>query len=303
MLRYLNSSELSSVLVSKDNGENWDIPDEYTELFISYLYFSVDNTLFAQNFVWDKNKRYCVKSTDNGLTWKRLEFNGEEILSTDICRTRSENLFIINNNDIIRSNDLGESWSVCSEDKSYFGTNFKDVSSIFGDETSDLVYVYGKSIEDQNKLVVSFDAGRTWKDITVNLNDNNFTRIDQIRTTSENECYLLLHEGSTDMSSIVYSIPIPTGCDELAIREASVSISPNPADRNVKIKYNLSAPGNVIIDIYTSAGNPAGSYNTGWKDEGLNNYIVQLSDFPSGTYYYKVRCSGHVIDGSFVVRK
>ena len=79
--------------------------------------------------------------------------------------------------------------------------------------------------------------------------------------------------------------------------------APNPAEQTVNIEYTLATPGNVSIEVYTSAGSPAGSFDAGWQEEGGNNYIIPLSNFPSGSYYYKVRCGKQLVNGSFIVRK
>ncbi len=87
------------------------------------------------------------------------------------------------------------------------------------------------------------------------------------------------------------------------ILETYVSVSPNPGSGSFHLAFGLKQSSPVEIKIYNSAGYEVFSKDIGFLNNGSHNYPVQLSNLPSGSYFYELSAGSEKLAGSFVIAK
>ena len=102
-----DSTTNTVILHSGDRGQNWvtlPVPDDFSESYIQ-ITFSNENDGFITN-----GDGVTSVSSDGGQTWSDpVEHEGYQI-RMPACAKGSETIFARNNNEIIRSDDWGETW-------------------------------------------------------------------------------------------------------------------------------------------------------------------------------------------------
>ena len=102
-----DSTTNTVILHSGDRGQNWvtlPVPDDFSESYIR-ITFSNENDGFITN-----GDGVTSVSSDGGQTWSDpVEHEGYQI-RMPACAKGSETIFARNNNEIIRSDDWGETW-------------------------------------------------------------------------------------------------------------------------------------------------------------------------------------------------
>lgn len=95
-------------LYSSDRGENWEtlaVPEDYW--FSNRINFTFTN---EQNGIISNGYGLTTTTTDGGETWDEPQQNDEYLIRGIKCAKGTETIFAHNNNEIIRSDDFGETW-------------------------------------------------------------------------------------------------------------------------------------------------------------------------------------------------
>ena len=116
-----DSTTNTVILHSSDRGQNWvtlPVPDDFSESYIR-ITFSNENDGFITN-----GDGVTSVSSDGGQTWSDpVEHEGYQI-RMPACAKGSETIFARNNNEIIRSDDWGETWYSQGEPTNAFVKSF-----------------------------------------------------------------------------------------------------------------------------------------------------------------------------------
>ncbi|HEX5026576.1 MAG TPA: T9SS type A sorting domain-containing protein [Agriterribacter sp.] len=98
-----------------------------------------------------------------------------------------------------------------------------------------------------------------------------------------------------------YSNPDSTISGRTSGPGISSSVSPNPANSNTTIKFDLKKSGTTLINIYDKNGRKTGSYSLGSLEPGAYYYKISVLNLLSGIYiYHIISSSGETGNGRFV---
>lgn len=93
--------------------------------------------------------------------------------------------------------------------------------------------------------------------------------------------------------------------DNLTQEDGTIKTYPNPFEEHITIDFNVTKPGNVVLEIYNQDGRPVtiladkflapGQYSETWDGSDFNG-----NQLPSGIYYYKLHTESQFGTGRMV---
>ncbi len=95
----------------------------------------------------------------------------------------------------------------------------------------------------------------------------------------------------------------PASVGEPSQTESIVSISPNPASGQSHIHFVLPASEYVSLNIFNALGENVQSLALGNLSSGSNDYLLDLSKLPTGSYTYQLHEGEQIETGRIVVLK
>lgn len=67
---------------------------------------------------------------------------------------------------------------------------------------------------------------------------------------------------------------------------------PNPFSASTTINYTLGQEGSAILTLFDAKGTPLRVLEDGYRKRGAHSVTVDLSDLPSGIYFYRLTAQG-----------
>lgn len=114
--------------------------------------------------------------------------------------------------------------------------------------------------------------------------------------------YLAFHHNAYDMDVLhltdfvlEYGAAQTVADDEA---DLEVGLYPNPVINDARLQFNLKQPGQVKWQLYDVAGKLRQTQKVYFAKGGLNHLFLQLTDIPSGIYFYSL-----TVDNQNVTRK
>lgn len=153
-----NERNTNKIIFFSDEGIAQDslIPQYYPDNLhnmINAIYFR--DRKHALMIVSDMFYSYLYKSTNGGITWKKINIDDRVYSSTGIFYHHPTNRWIIGGQQILASTDDGESWNVVSQ---------LPVAQIIAADSSTSFGVFGDTpAEYRNLIAKSTDAGYSWQ--------------------------------------------------------------------------------------------------------------------------------------------
>ncbi|MCT4640428.1 MAG: S8 family serine peptidase [Bacteroidales bacterium] len=88
---------------------------------------------------------------------------------------------------------------------------------------------------------------------------------------------------------------------QLSANNAIISVSPNPADNNIDIRYRVDNTQSAYIRI---VGHSSRSVSNNYRlDTELNKMTINIGDYPNGFYSVMLICNGKIVDIETVIKK
>ena len=81
----------------------------------------------------------------------------------------------------------------------------------------------------------------------------------------------------------------------------SISVYPNPTDQEVNITFNSKFNESIIIHIYDAVGKEVYT-DTKTCIKGVNNFKIDISEYPKGMYFCKLIGSKANCSEKFVIK-
>ena len=78
---------------------------------------------------------------------------------------------------------------------------------------------------------------------------------------------------------------------------------PNPFNPSTKIKYSISAGGNVSLKIYDMLGQEIKTLVEKYQNEGVYEVSFASENFTSGVYFYRLEINGFKDSKKFILLK
>lgn len=140
------------LLCSKNGGENWQAFSFDSDLFYLRIFFLNKNVAFLVGS--QENKGLILKSTDGGISWRKLGVEAFDSLFDIQFINDRQGWIIGSSGTILRTNDGGENWKTSKID------GVKDLEAFgFKDELN------GWATENK-KVYRTLDGGITWSDVS-----------------------------------------------------------------------------------------------------------------------------------------
>ena len=94
-----------------------------------------------------------------------------------------------------------------------------------------------------------------------------------------------------------------TNINELSNNPFSIKVYPNPAQEWTRIQYTLSKTSDMHLEIYSAAGQLLLQKDMLNSTQGRHDYFWDLSEVPSGVYYYRLYSEEAISSGKISVVK
>jgi hypothetical protein len=82
-----------------------------------------------------------------------------------------------------------------------------------------------------------------------------------------------------------------------------VSNYPNPFNSSTVLKFKLKSDSAPFLTVYNIKGEAVIERDIGKMTKGINTYKLDFGDFQSGTYFYRLKSDGLVLNGKFLYLK
>ena len=227
---------------------------------------------------------YTYKSTDDCKTWNKVteEYSGFSYDSGRLfISDKYGNLYVktgVSNDTtsiLKRSTNGGESWEEIHSnnwDESYAELLHYSRGLV---STNDGIY-----LATRKNIYFSSDQGDSWIKQNSGLPEGG--EISSITTNPQGDIFVGLY------AYPVYRHLNPNNVEEDIAEIKDISISPNPASKNISLTCNFERSGKASIQLFNATGNEVKNFGNFHLSSGENQISLDVSDFVPGAYYLKI---------------
>ena len=284
----------SGLYISEDAGLHWSpagngLPEE--------RFFTMDVSEADPDYVF-VGCYYLFRTINGGETWDQLSMPPGSYVEDIVCDPFNPNIVYLSIilGRIYKSWDAGQTWNDITNNLPY-DYNYMRFSGVAVNPLNpENIYIsshhYG--------IFQSHNGGDSWEPFSEGLNTEYSGGITIIDPTDTNRIYL-----ATDQQSC-WSITRTTSSidDDITLPGAfSVSNYPNPFNASTTIRYNLSEPSYVTIDIYDVLGRKVEMLVEQYQQAGCHKVSWNADDNTSGIYFYKIQAGNHSESKKMVLLK
>jgi photosystem II stability/assembly factor-like uncharacterized protein len=258
---------------SDDYGQTWsNVLDTYNSEVINEIVYNSEGTLYAGSISYFLESPGGVyRSDDNGITWN-LYCLDYHYVSSLIINSEDE-LFVgtrghayYGGGRVLKSIDDGLTWTI-----KYDNNLIESMAiNIFGD----IALGCDSQEGEPGGILISYDSGESWEDITNNLPTQAF---DQVTFSPDNYLYTVTH-----FEDRLFKTDTPVGISESPKLNGlnHFRIFPNPASSYINIYLNDTKKNGIAISDIT--GNLV--YNL-TINHNCNLISVNIENLKSGLYF------------------
>lgn len=252
---------------SVNGGNSWSISAQIENSGFTSVFFLNSNTGYVAGLAGN-----YYKSIDGGLTWNSKPTDATKNFYS--VQFVNENIGFITggwvSSTVMKSNDGGESWN------NLFGgaAGVRLFSGSFIDEFNG--YVCGR----YGTIMKTEDGGSSWQTensgVNVSLNSIHFINQQTAYAVGENG-KIISTVSVIGINQIGTNIP-----NEFSLEQNY----PNPFNPATKIKFSIAVPGFVTIALYNIMGEEIKNLVSQHMNPGIYETELNVSELPSGTYFY-----------------
>ncbi|MFH1195561.1 MAG: T9SS type A sorting domain-containing protein [bacterium] len=255
--------------------------------------------------------RLLLRSSDNGKTWE--EINSPCTIHNLDFRYRSEQEIIVaNEHALYRSNNSGNSWNQVFESS---GIELMDLSYSSTNNEIILAGVSCSTLISAVILIFSIDDGYSWYSKVAGEGSGIVMDFD-----ADNNLYLGQSLGS-GVCKISHEILVNIDKEE-SLELTMIALSqnyPNPFNPTTKIKYTIplnpplspfikggndfSREGLVTLKIFDVLGREITTLVNDYKSPGTYEVEFDGGNFPSGVYFYQLKCGNFTETKKIILMK
>jgi photosystem II stability/assembly factor-like uncharacterized protein len=277
------NSKIARLFKSTDQGISWNCTYLDTNLIsaaIDVCFIAQDTGFITGAYIspgFNKMMSAVVKTTDGGLSWKRVFVDSViggriwkiQALSSQVLFGSIEPYYNSDTVAMIKSTDGGNSWAV-------IGTGFRSPAHI----TQGVGFInekHGWIGGQYHGLYETWDGGQTW--ISVNFGDdfNRFFVLDEKH----------VYAGGKEIYFYGGQLPWPPlGVDQYQNTPPHIlyPVTPNPAGGKVKIEFDLLCSTNVLLQVASIDSKRSWQIDSRRLPAGHYTYYWDGSDAPAGNY-------------------
>lgn len=273
----------NGIILKTTNGNNWQVISSPTDKKLNAimgLYNNGEGLIIGDGVI--------LRTTNSGDTWSIVYNNpGQEIYSITSSGANARCFAAGANGFMVTSTNNGVTWSQI--DLGITNTLY-DVLGVW--ETT--VLACGTN----GILLKSTNQGNTWR--IENSSTSNTLRSLQMVTPARAAAV-------GDYSTVVRNENIFTGISQLSsIIPSEFNLSqnyPNPFNPETKIKFNLKARGDVLLEVYSSARELISTLVKSNLNAGEYEYTWNAVNYPSGIYFYRLQTEGFIDTKKMILLK
>ena len=268
-------SQWGGIYVTSDGGDTWTVAST-NYMGAQDAFYANSTTLFAVG-----NNQNIYKSSDGGDTWT-FSFQGPDGGANQYINLGV--FFIDANNGVVTSEDGayfvttdgGDSWTnetIVGQSGLMRGVYMFDVDDIYVCATP-------------GEVLSTTDGGSNWTSEYYDFNPSFY----KIEFTSDGTGFVC-GSGSTG-GTILKMNPNGLGIEEVAVN--SWNVFPTPSNDYVNVKFELSAEGNVNVNIINTIGQVVLTENL-MSTMGQQELRLNLSTLAEGSYILSLELNGEII--------
>lgn len=100
-----------------------------------------------------------------------------------------------------------------------------------------------------------------------------------------------------------FSVDTGVGLDEISVEENSFEVFPNPVANTSTVSFNLKQSGNVIVELYNSAGKRVMQIANGTFNAGQNKVNLNSNELDNGIYFISIKTADQTMTGKIAIMK
>jgi photosystem II stability/assembly factor-like uncharacterized protein len=322
-----NAISSKELYKTEDGGKNWDLlsvqAEDVSRVKMLDLFFLDENTGYI---VGEYN--LILKTSDGGLTWKLMFSSNDYFLHFQSILFLNESVgYALAGGDwskgiVFKTIDGGENWMdvyesedpdqrlqsfhFCDQDVGYVVGNEGIILSTYdggntwvvqhsnslSDLTSVLVLDQKNTIiaGEKGTLMATDDGGKSWHQLDIGLDlEIDFSNI---CLNNKKDVFVIGNHGAIikNGSPILSSVESPVISGDFASNSPILYPSyPNPFNLSSTIKYDLQKSSDVVLKIYSIAGQELETLVNGFQVSGMHDITWQPKGLASGIYLYRLQ--------------
>ncbi len=282
------SSEISSIYFPDENN-GWAVSynqilnttDGGSRWYLFNVGIGNSNTYYTVFFRNTKigfigGNGFILKTSDGGNSWAKANGTIKDICSISFSDSLNGTA-ISNGGAIFKTNDGGDSWVIIQDG------NYQNYFSSVCYRDSKHGIIVGK----YGIMLYTNNGGNSW----VQGDNPTVTSLNSIFFTNStsgwivgNNGTILKYNGQNNLSSI-YNKPQAISLNKFYLSQNYL----NPFNPSTKIEYKITSPGIVKITIYDILGEKIKTIIDEYKSSGNYSLTINLSNYSSGVYFYKIQ--------------
>lgn len=274
------------IIQTTDGGVNWN----------TQLYDYDEPQLFAIHF-YDANNGYAVgdagtifHTTNGGATWTE-QSSGALAHLRGVYATSPDTAWVVGQEMLLlRTTNGGTTWDSVHTGSPYSFSKIQFVNSQTG-------WIAGGNVS--NGLILhTTDGGQTWN----SQNTGSAKFLYSLHFTDPDTGWAVGYDGT-----IIHTTTGGTGIveldrDDVTSQQVTLSSAPNPFTRQTRMRYNLTEPSTIQLNVYNALGELITTVHDGYQNAGVHTVTWYAQDrngkqLPTGVYYVVLRAkhNGHIL--------
>lgn len=273
-------------LMTSVNGTDWNAVPFFISQQVKSMDFRENNFVLTTGFQFQ-----CIyNSSDTGKTWNHTNGNGNFL--TCIAFHPNGKLYGIipnsNSASLRESTDYGQNWNVCYWTSDVNTVGFDAVGNVLVGFMADGIAKYDTVLS----MLTFYNQG---------LPDKCVNRICVNPIMSSITIFCCTNSGVYSSNNYWMGMPDHTGIDEAI----NIRNYPNPCTSMTTIEFDLPEfQGNTLmLSIYNSTGTLLAEEPCRINRVVINSVRFNVTRFPAGVYYYRVRAGKYDVVRKMVVEK
>jgi len=274
------------IINTTDGGSNWYLVNP--SVYNTYTYYTV---LFRNKDVgFIGGNGFILKSTDGGNSWDSTSGPVNDICSIAFSDSL-DGTAISNGGAIFQTKDGGNSWNILQP------ANYENYFSSVKYRDSKNGLIVGK----YGFMLFTSDGGNSWTqcESPTNTAINSIFFIDSTTGWAAGNDGAILKYNSNDSVSSVNNKNINNLPNSFYLSQNY----PNPFNPSTKIEYRLNSLGIVTIKIFNVLGQEVKTLINKYESAGSYSIQVDLSNYPSGVYFYKLKTKNYQLVKKMILLK
>jgi len=283
--------------VSSDTGASWELRYQQDSIIYIRGRFVDDQNIFGTavshyfHSDFSRTMNHYIKSDDGAYSWQTIDFNPVVNVSHDVFCSGIDTCFSVNAFHGLWQNSFG-----------IFRLDFSTgTESLIHNQQESLSFIEGFNsslfIGGGGFLSVSHDQGDTWYNQDISFLTGTQRALMTCHVFNDSSAIVTGADGC-----IIRTDNFGLGLSQAALPQPNFSFFPNPSQGHHDIALSELTPNTFCrIELFDLRGNLVKQVFSGQSESSRLEIREDLSDFPAGSYFYRVQTEAGVSQKKVVV--